>query len=340
MDYAEILKKIKPADNKELKRIIKELKKDIEEEIRKKEYKARFFLGGSIAKNTYLKNNKDVDIFIIYNNETRISEKTKELIKKYKPETKHWSRDYYNLNYKGYNIEIIPVKKITDKAENIMDYSPLHVKYIKTHLNKPDEARLLKYYLQQNNLYGAETHKKGLSGYVVELLTIKYGTFKKTLKEIAKLGKTKTITFNNEEPANKTSLTIMDPAQPERNASAALSEENYKKLVKLAREYVKNPSEKNFENNLTIEKIKNENTIIKEFKIKGKRDVYLAKLSRKLNKTIRQLKNNDFDTTTSGIIENEDKAWLYIRLKHATLPEQKKHYGPPEKMKEHAEKFK
>ena len=47
------------------------------------------------------------------------------------------------------------------------------------------EVRLLKRFLKSVGIYGAQIAKGGLSGYVTEILILKYGTFVSTLQSIA-----------------------------------------------------------------------------------------------------------------------------------------------------------
>ena len=87
--------------------------KTISEEVKKTLPKTEVFLGGSSAKNTQIKGNKELDVFLRFPKKTQgISKKAFRAIKVFKPEIVKGSRDYYNFFYKGFKVEIIPVLKI------------------------------------------------------------------------------------------------------------------------------------------------------------------------------------------------------------------------------------
>ena len=109
---------------------------------------ATALLGGSGAKDTWLSHNTDIDIFVQYNFQ-KYSSQTDQLsrylhqtLKKSFPKLKisrlHGSRDYFQLIYKKFHIEIIPILKISqaEQALNITDISPLHSQWVNTHAKK------------------------------------------------------------------------------------------------------------------------------------------------------------------------------------------------------------
>ena len=129
--FKSVLKKIKP-NNKEKKKTEKKVNEFLS---KLKLENAEAFIGGSYAKNTWLKGKHDIDIFILFNNEDNISDKLEKFIKKYfkKYERIHGSRDYFLINFKKINFELVPVVKIKNytEAKNITDVSSLHVKWVK-----------------------------------------------------------------------------------------------------------------------------------------------------------------------------------------------------------------
>ncbi|MBR9678792.1 MAG: hypothetical protein GON13_00810 [Nanoarchaeota archaeon] len=340
----QVLKNIKP-ENQEYEKI-NQIFEQISKEIKTHSPHAQPFLGGSAAKNTRLKNNKEIDIFLKYALKTKnISEKTLKSLKKYAPEIVKASRNYASFNLENFKIEIIPVYEIkkTEQAENIMDCSPFHVEYVKKHLKHPDETMLLKHFCKQNGLYGAESYQQGLSGYSIELLTIHYKTFENTISNVAKWKIGKKIILEQEQPlkkSQKTSLIIIDPVQSLRNASNALSEEKFKKFVKISKEYTKNPSKNFFKNKNTLEYFKSlkgnkEIFFSKKFIVKGKNDIFLAKLNKKIGRISSELIQLGF-SNKHGLIPEENSFFFIIPEK---IPEKIIHKGPETRMKEHCKKF-
>ena len=340
----QVLKNVKPEKQEQEK--INRIFKQISQEIKKHLPNTQPFLGGSTAKNTRLKDNKEIDIFLKHPLKTKnISEKTIKALKKYAPETIKASRDYASFTLKNFKIETIPVYKIenTNQAENIMDCSPFHVEYVKTHLKHSEQAMLLKHFCKQNGLYGAESYHQGLSGYSIELLTIHYKKFENVISNAAKWNKRKKIVLKQEQPlkkSQKTALIIVDPVQNSRNASNALSEEKFKKLVRISKEYTKKPSKNFFTNKNTTEYYKslmNKKEIFysKKFVIKGKNDIFLAKLNKKLGRISSELIQLGF-SNKHGLIPEENTFFFIIPKK---IPKQIIHKGPETRMTEHCEKF-
>ncbi len=69
------------------------------------------------------------------------------------------------------------------KWKSAADRSPFHTLYVANSLDnyKKNQVRLLKKFLRSLNVYGAEISRKGFSGYVSEILIIKFGSFLSTL---------------------------------------------------------------------------------------------------------------------------------------------------------------
>jgi len=340
-----VLEQIKPTQNekKEVNEIIKEIKERTKEEI---------IVGGSVGKDTNLKGKSDIDLFFKFNKtEENISEKLRVILKKYNPEKIKASRDYYKIKIKNYEIEAIAVyniKKVSE-AENIMDLSPMHVTYIKNKLKNKNELRIFKKFLQSNHVYGSETHKKGLSGYASELLLVKYKTFEKAINEISNWKEREIIDLEKQyknkneilKQINKekiTKLIIIDPTNKERNAAASLSDDNYKKLKKLAKNYKKNPSIKWFEEKEEEFKLKeNEQILTHIIKIKSHKEWGMA--DKKLRQITKQLELQEIPVKKFWLEEKEKEAKLYF-ITPVELNKKMKKNGPEIKDEENIKKFK
>ena len=254
---------------------------------------AKAMAGGSYAKNTWLRGNYDIDIFVKYKYRLRkqdiskLLEKT--LRKAFSKVTRiHGSRDYFHVKSGKYLFEVVPVLDIkrTERALNVTDVSPLHVEYVKKNANEKlkNEVRILKQFCKANSLYGAESYIKGFSGYVTELLIIYYKSFDNLIKNATKWKEKQVIDplkyYKNKEEilrelnASKkySPLILIDPVQKDRNAAAALSKEKFDLFITLAKEYLKNPSEIFFiEKEVAVNELRGY-TIIKVRPIRGKKD--------------------------------------------------------------------
>jgi len=338
---------------------------NINSEIKKKKIKAMAVLGGSIAKGTFLKDDYDCDIFVRFNlsyKKKNISDLLEKIIKIFpRVERIHGSRDYFNFKSNQINFEIVPVLNIK-KAEqeiNITDCSPLHVKWVKDNLDKnpklADEIRLVKAFCKACNVYGAESYLKGFSGHVLDILTIYYAGFMPLLKNALKWKEQEVIDFNNYykgnalERLNKSklsSLVVIDPIQPERNAAAVLSKENFFLFKNSANNFLKKPSKKFFEKKeITVNELKDKSKgkklVLLDIKaLDGKEDVVGSKLLKAFNYIGKNLVLNGFSIYEKGWKWDKKKSSLFwFILKDEILSEYYKRIGPPIKNKENVKAF-
>ncbi len=348
----EVLKKIKPSrkEEEELKKVANKVMNSI------KIKNTKLVLGGSSAKGTWLKGNHDIDIYVKFDQKyysgIDISEVLKKKVKKAK--VLHGSRDYFKLDIKGYDIELIPIidiKKVED-ADNITDISPFHKKWVRKHKKYVNEIRLAKAFAKANGLYGAESYIKGFSGYALEVLTIYYGGFDKLIENVAKW-KSKTILdpenyHKGKVKLNKSKmfspLILVDPVQDTRNVAAVISKEKYDLFKKVAKKFLKSKNKNDFfvkdEFDLEVlKKKKGELYCLEILPLDGKRDVVGAKLLKSFDFIKKRLEENEFILKDSGW-HWEEKAILWFLLDKVELSKEVKHYGPEIKSKERMKKFK
>ena len=258
----------------------------------------KFELGGSVAKRTNLKGSADIDIFARFKDDNAASDKLQEVLESYNPERIHGSRDYFQISYQGYCIEVVPVKLINDpkKANNVTDMSPLHVKWANKKLNDKlrDEIRLAKQFCKAQKIYGAESHIQGISGHVIDIFVIYYGTFIQLLKQASVWGDKVIIDIEKHGTAkelNKSKrvspLIVIDPIQPERNAAAGLNKESFNKFKESAIKFLETQDKEMFViKDLDEEsfKKKHKNVVIIHYQpLEGKDDVVGSKIRQAIN---------------------------------------------------------
>jgi tRNA nucleotidyltransferase (CCA-adding enzyme) len=98
--------------------------------------------------------------------------------------------------------------------------------------------------MKGNNIYGAHAAVEGFSGYLCELLVIKYGSFIETLKAVTKWTKHEHISFSVNKGMKKfldAPLIFIDPVDENRNVAAAVSVEKMASLLYLAEAFIKAP---------------------------------------------------------------------------------------------------
>lgn len=256
-----------------------------------KKYGAKFFVGGSLAKQTLVKRDTtyDVDVFILFPY-GKFKAKSKELSKflekalkqsKIKYITLKGSRNYFQVKFKNLTLELIPILAIkkASQALNITDISPLHVSYVLEKIKKnkklADEIKLAKAFCYAANCYGAESYIKGFSGYALEVLILHYGSFLKFMNAVAKWklpttletriiidpkhyykSKQQLLEEMNEAKLHSP-IILVDPVQRERNACAALSFETLKRFIEIAKKFLAHPDESFFfKKKIYIEKLR------------------------------------------------------------------------------------
>ncbi len=343
-----ILDKVKPSKQEQ-----EELELKVNSFIQKLKKKTNFIIiqGGSYAKNTWLKGDYDIDIFVKFPLDYKNKDISKILyskIKSLKPVIIHGSRDYFQIKDKNITYEIIPVLNIKNskQAVNIMDVSPLHTEWVKKNIKGlEDEVRIIKQFCIANNVYGAESYIRGFSGYVLEVLIAHYKSFKNLIRNAVKWNINHVIDINkfyirknifaNLNASKISPLIVIDPVQENRNAAAALSLEKFNRFKELCKKYMHNPSDKFFETKkFDVNKLKEYN-IIELIPLKGNRDVIGTKILKIFEYIKMSLEREKIKIIDSFWYWNE-KSYLCYKVK---LDKYKTHYGPLLNQKEHLNKF-
>lgn len=355
----DILNKISPTEKERenVSKFINEFLKKLKSKLKE----CKLLIGGSMGKNSWLAGDHDVDIFVQFPKsygKKDISKILQDKLKRIKYEVIHGSRDYLQVKQGNYLFEIIPVIEIKkhEDALNITDVSPLHVTWVKAHNKNPEQIRLTKAFLKANNLYGAESYKKGFSGYVVELLTIHYKGFINLVKaaskwkepiiiDLSNFYKNKKEVIENLDKNKLSSLILIDPVQPNRNAAASLSQERFNEFVELCNAYLKNPSEEFFtDKKFNLEALKKKYTkddviVLNVKSLSGKEDVVGGKLLKAFNYIKDKIVKEGWKIKDSNWFWKEDALFYYV-IEKKELSKEIIHYGPPKKLTENVLQFK
>ncbi len=288
--------------------------KEINVLLKKEHISAECVKGGSIAKDTFLKNDYDIDLFVRFNQQYKnqdISSITEKILNKLCNKLKvalhriHGSRDYFQFDLKKSKtvlaFEIIPVMLVHTHnymdAQNITDLSPEHVVWVKKYTSKKpelvDDIRLAKQFCKANKVYGAESYINGFSGHILDILIIHYGSFINLINTFSKYSEKdlkKPIIIDTEKNLSNplkqlnqskiTPLIIIDPIQKERNSAAALNKEKLLMFINAVKRFLEKPDKKFFEvKYFEIEtEIKNSLKEIKENYNLSEKDVNIVKI--------------------------------------------------------------
>ena len=295
--------------------------------------------GGSYAKNTWLSQEADIDIFIKFKKSTsnekfiEISKKVGfESMKKYSPYVRYSEHPYVEARIKKTKINVVPCYDVNiGEWKSSADRSPFHTKYMQNALTPEmrNEVRILKTFLKLTKIYGAEIAKQGFSGYVSEVLILNFGSFENVIKSIAKIqhkqiiGKTSKIF--------ETSIIIIDPIDSNRNLAAAISEENIGKFILACRSFQNKPA-LHFFKPKKIRSAKNnwENILVVKFNFKTRSpDIIWGQIKRATTSLVTQLELGGFNVLRSKSYSDEqNEAYLFFLLESTKIPKNYTKNGP------------
>jgi len=206
-------------------------------------------IGGSYAKGTWLPENADVDMFVMFRDdvpEKRFRELGERVgfaaLKGFGPYVRYSEHPYVEASVRGTKVNVVPCYKVRrGRWKAAADRSQFHTKFMRAELDeqKQGQVRILKWFLKSNGLYGSEIARQGFSGYVSEVLVWNLGSFRKVLERFAGIGESEVI--GKASRRFGTAVTIVDPVDGNRNLAAAISNENISRMILASRAYLKRP---------------------------------------------------------------------------------------------------
>ena len=362
-----VLKKVKPS--------AKELREDMEvagnvirqiEELEGSHIEVG--LVGSLARNTHLKGDRDLDIFVMFPEKLSRAEFEKEglrigkrVFRGHKWEKAFTEHPYIRGEIKGFKIEIVPSYKIKSTADlkSAVDRSPFHNQYLQKKLKpgQKDEVRLLRQFLKGIGCYGADTKVSSVPGYVTELLILKYGNFKKCLKAVADWEKGEVIDIekhwkSEKEVRNKFNhhFIVVDPTDKNRNVAAALSFQQYTRFIDAARVFLEKPSinfffgrkAKAWKLTKVREMLRKKEIIAVRmpYPKKALSDIVYGQIRKFRNKAMNQLEYYGFQVFHGREwTDEESEIIIVLELENVKIQRITQHFGPEVTRRAHSEKF-
>ena len=253
---ARILRKILPSadEDRRIREVVREILRTLEPRIAAKGLHAKPLLVGSVAKGVHL-TGTEIDIFVAFPPDTPRDVLEREGLAfgdiLQRPVRMYAEHPYTRGWYGGFEVEIVPCYRITDATQRMsaVDRTPLHVDYVLGHVKdgQQNEVRLLKAWAEGIGVYGAEAKILGFSGYLCELLVLKYGSFRGVLEN--SLSWRPGIVIELDRPAGRAfpePLVVVDPVDSNRNVASAVGVEQLATFAHAAREYLRTPSERFF----------------------------------------------------------------------------------------------
>lgn len=222
-------------------------------------------LAGSYTRDTWLLDKREFDLFMLFPEtfsrkdlETGGLEIGKNIIVKLGGtyEIAYAEHPYLRAKYSGFDIDIVPCYKVKSaaKIKSAVDRTPFHNTYISGHLSPrlSGEVRLLKAFAKAQGFYGSDNKTLALSGYLCELMIIKFGSFLAFCEAASKWehGRVEIDIESHRHPAMDFAghpMIVIDPVDPKRNVGAVVSAANFARIVMSCREFLRAPSASFFE---------------------------------------------------------------------------------------------
>lgn len=319
-------------------------------------------LVGSLGKFTWLSGDHDVDLFIMFPDVPREElekqglEFGKKIVKEMhgRSQIKYAEHPYVHAAIGGFDVDIVPCYRIRsgEGVKSAVDRSPLHLEYVlgKITEKQQDEVRLLKQFCKGAAVYGSDAKHLGFSGYICELLVLKYGTFEGVMASAANWHVPHVISFDlHSKGSFRHPLVMIDPTDANRNAAANISTENMLKFIAACRGFMKKPGEGYFFRRQPkplgareIAALQKRGTSFMALVMK-KPDVIEDVLYPQLRKAVDRLGTifvqNDFWPMRSAEFVHGSEIILLFEFQIPQLPDIKKMMGPPVFSRKHSSQF-
>src|SRR5512136_994937 len=258
---SEVLLKINPTaeERKKIIALAKDLERKVAVAAEKKHVDAVVRVEGSVAKDTWLREEPDIDVFmclpptiprrILGKVSLQIAREATDGARQMERFAEH---PYLEAFVEGFRVNIVPCY-CAPRGEwlSATDRTPFHTDYVNGRLNQSlrDEVRLLKRFMQGIGVYGAEIKVGGFSGYLCELLIIHFGSFAKVLQAFGRCTSRMNIDIENYYVDRENELkllfseplVVIDPVDRGRDVASAVKSNKIYTLIGVARAFLKAP---------------------------------------------------------------------------------------------------
>ncbi|MCK5309055.1 MAG: CCA tRNA nucleotidyltransferase [Thermoplasmata archaeon] len=315
------------------------------------------YLVGSIAKNTHLKD-PDADLFLLFHPDVSREDLEKHGLAIGKESIigrEHYAEHpYIKGTFEGLKTDIVPAYKILDSSQKMtaVDRTPFHTEFVKENLDSElqDDVRLLKAFMKGIGTYSAEAKVLGFSGYLCELLIIKYDGFQKLLAETHTWKKGMRLEIGPvTDKKFDAPLTFIDPVDPGRNVASAVSTDSLATFIAAANDYLSSPDLKYFfpnpikelSHDAILEKLEHRGSVMAITLPKPDiiDDILYPQLRKFEKNTCQMLSASYFMTVKSASYVIGEEMAIIIELQNDSLPISALHRGPPVWVRENAQSF-
>jgi tRNA nucleotidyltransferase (CCA-adding enzyme) len=318
---------------------------------------------GSVARGTFIRGDRDLDLFLLFEPELPREDLEREGLALARQiaerlqapyHEKYAEHPYINARLDGIDVDLVPCYRVESAAaiRSAVDRTPFHTRYIEERIAPyTDDVLLLKQFAKAGGVYGSDQMTEGFSGYLCELLILHYRGFSALLAAAAEwkpgtlidTGGHRTKDFS--EP-----LVVVDPVDPGRNVSASVSLDRMYEFVELARGYCEEPAQTFFfppqpevltrAELQSVIRAKGTNLVAMTFATPPFiPEVIVPQLRRSLESVCALLERNGFLVIAAECEMLEDRSMLLFELMNTMTPNVRRHIGPPLWNRSNADRF-
>ncbi|WP_421908433.1 CCA tRNA nucleotidyltransferase [Methanolacinia petrolearia] len=324
---------------------------------------AKGMVVGSVARNTWISGDRDLDVFMLFDPSVARGELEKkglalgrDIATRFGGEVveKYAEHPYVNTQINGFDVDLVPCYNV-DSASHIqsaVDRTPFHTRYIRDRVRDlTDDILLLKQFAKSCGVYGSDHMTEGFAGYLCELLVLHYGSFDDVIRNAALWTPGTIIDIENHRAKDfDEPLVVVDPVDPERNVASSLSLRKMSEFLVFCRDYISCPAkeffiipeQKKISRQEFNDEIRRRGTYFFAIVFENP-DSIPDILVPQLRKSLRSLESlfgrNDFRVLRSDCHMGDERSVLLFELIDEELPPVMKRAGPPVWNRINAEKF-
>jgi tRNA nucleotidyltransferase (CCA-adding enzyme) len=341
-----------------------EIRSAVERECKRAGLSAEIRLDGSVAKDTWILDYADLDIFMrVSPNLTKAQLRevclppAKRALYPNKIVERFAEHPYVEAAVRfgkgrALRVNVVPCYNV-ERGQwlSATDRSPYHTEYIRQHLttSQRDEVRLLKAFMRGIGAYGADIKTGGFSGMLCETLIVSRREFVRVVEDFSVWREARFIDVENyfqgrEDEVHRIfqePLIVIDPVDKGRNLGAAVRREQLWNFVAASRFLIAQPSTSLFEepkvrpltaaNYRRVVEVRGSTILaIITGRIEAVVDILWSQMYRTERAVVNLLANNNFNVIRSASWSDEKSLnVILIELEQDELPISKKHLGPP-----------
>ncbi len=358
---ADVRRRVTPdeAERERLRETVDAVLERAREAVAERDVEATVRLVGSAGRDTWLPDERDVDVFVSFPPDLDRAALEAEGLAVGRAVLPDGREEYAEHPYvagtvHGFDVDVVPCFDVDAAADarSAVDRTPFHADYVAARLTDElaADVRVVKQLLRAIGAYGSDLRTRGFSGYLVELLVLEYGGARGALEAAADWHPPVRL-----DPAGHADrefegpLVVVDPTDPARNVAAVCSAENVARLQHHARAVLSGPDVEAWfpEPREPIDAA----AVSEHVRARGTTPVALAfeapdlvedELYPQLRKSLAgvgdALDRLGFPTLRRAAFA-DDRAALLFELAVAERPAVERHPGPPVHVREHAERF-